>query len=225
MSSFSNFYEEVSVVVVGNFNPAIFNPDWLLRHELIRDEDIDDAEIDVIHPEVSRFSLAWCQVEVLANRFVLRSTERGYFEAARDLAVGMFSVLSETPITALGINSTFRDKSDNREIFDRLGDLLAPKEPWEKLFPKSPKHGLYQLNIQSERDDKVPGFWNTTIRPLFMEDGFGIEVQLNCHFAFNKIYENTPDVSICDIVLSYWDDSIELATSLHAGVQNLVKED
>ena len=38
--------EGLDVIVVGSFNPAIFHPEWFLRHNLIGDQDSkDDVEL------------------------------------------------------------------------------------------------------------------------------------------------------------------------------------
>jgi hypothetical protein len=224
MSTFTNVYEEVSVVVVGSLNPAIFNPDWLLRHELLSEEDVaEQVSIDVIHPEVCRFSLPWCDLEVLTNRLIIRTHQKGYFEATRDLAVGMFSVLSETPVTGIGLNTTYRDVFDSREGLDRIGDSLAPKQPWKSILPDSPRHGLSRLNIQSERADDVPGVVNTHILPVLVEEKHGIETKVNCHFDFALMREGSQEATVGEVILGYWDESLRVAETAHANILDLAE--
>ena len=43
----------VSIVLVGQFNPPIVTPQWLARHSLVSGEEADNAEIGVIHKEIT----------------------------------------------------------------------------------------------------------------------------------------------------------------------------
>ena len=66
--------QEASIVLVGSFNPAIFHPEWLLRHELIPEDDIKAAKVEIVHQNISKFSLSWFNIEILNNRFVYSRT-------------------------------------------------------------------------------------------------------------------------------------------------------
>ena len=46
-----------SIVLVGAFNPAIFQPSWLELHRLIRDTEAEAAKISIITAEVAVFSI------------------------------------------------------------------------------------------------------------------------------------------------------------------------
>jgi hypothetical protein len=48
---------ELSIVLIGNFNPTIFQPSWLARHGLITDGAAQSAAIAVIHPDITAFSI------------------------------------------------------------------------------------------------------------------------------------------------------------------------
>jgi hypothetical protein len=45
----------VSIVLVGNFNPAIFQPAWLAAKGLIRESEASAAVVEVIHPELAQY--------------------------------------------------------------------------------------------------------------------------------------------------------------------------
>ena len=62
--------EGVSIVLLGDFNPKIFQPAWFAAQELIRKEEAESAEIEVIHPEVVVFSLDWLRIQVTRNRWI-----------------------------------------------------------------------------------------------------------------------------------------------------------
>jgi hypothetical protein len=43
--------EGTSVVLVGNFNPAIFHPSWLASHNMVRGGEAEKAQIQIVSPE------------------------------------------------------------------------------------------------------------------------------------------------------------------------------
>ena len=49
----------VSVVLLGNFNPAIFTPAWFALHDLLPRQATDNAELQVAHPGLTLFSTEW----------------------------------------------------------------------------------------------------------------------------------------------------------------------
>lgn len=46
-----------NIVLRGNFNPTIMQPMWLARHEVISDEAAENAVVEVIHPEITAFTI------------------------------------------------------------------------------------------------------------------------------------------------------------------------
>ena len=58
-----------SIVLVGNFNPAIFHPSWLSEHGMVREGDADKADIQVVSPEVSSFTTHWLLLQVTRDKF------------------------------------------------------------------------------------------------------------------------------------------------------------
>ena len=44
-----------SIVMVGYFNPQIFQPFWLAMHGVISEEEAESANIGFVHPEITRF--------------------------------------------------------------------------------------------------------------------------------------------------------------------------
>jgi hypothetical protein len=72
-------FERASVVMIGSFNPAIFQPLWLGAQKLIRPEEAQDAKITIVQAEVADFSTEWFQLQVLQNRFQLATTEPRHY--------------------------------------------------------------------------------------------------------------------------------------------------
>ena len=56
----------LELVILGNFNPVIINPFWLVNKGLIRESENNKPEI--LHSQISRFELDWLKVEVTQTR-------------------------------------------------------------------------------------------------------------------------------------------------------------
>ena len=61
----------LSIVIAGEFNPIITQPFWLSSKKLIREQEAQNAKVEIMHPEVVKFSLDWVKVE--ATRWYLNS--------------------------------------------------------------------------------------------------------------------------------------------------------
>jgi hypothetical protein len=140
--------EGAAIVLVGSFNPAIFQPQWLVSQNLVTKQEADHADIKIIQPEVTDFSTQWFQLQVLANRFLVQSSDPREYSPLRDLAAGMFTVLSHTPTTALGITRNYHYRMPSIEKWHALGHLLAPKESW---IPIVDQPGLRSMVMQGQR--------------------------------------------------------------------------
>ena len=59
-----------TIVLVGSLNPAIFHPAWFALNEIVGKEEINDAKIDVVHKEVSRFVVRGIEISKIWFQFV-----------------------------------------------------------------------------------------------------------------------------------------------------------
>ena len=140
-----------SIVLVGSFNPTIFQPAWFGHHQLLRDAEASDAKVEFINPQLSHFKTDWLEVQVTRDRFMVLNRNGGYEEPLLDLVISVFALLEHTPVTALGMNREVQLEFATVEEWHQLGHLVAPKEPWRDLFP-SP--GLIRLHMQGNREGK-----------------------------------------------------------------------
>jgi hypothetical protein len=99
-----------SIVAVGDFNPAIFSPDWLERNDLIGEGDADTAReggrtrsMMLVSHQATTFETEWFALQVLESQFSLTSKDV-LSPAFKDLAVGIFQLVPHTPVTAVGLN-------------------------------------------------------------------------------------------------------------------------
>ena len=125
--------EGMSVVLVGSFNPAIFHPSWLASHGMVREDEADKAQIQIVSPEVSSFTTEWLALQVTRERFQASTSDARFFEPLRDLVVSVFTLLEHTPVRQMGINRDMHFAC-SRDLMNELGDMLAPKPIWQKAL-------------------------------------------------------------------------------------------
>lgn len=197
-----NIYELV-LIFVGDFNPVIINPQWLVKKGLIQENEGERAQIEIIHNEITRFSLDWGNLEINRSRFILRTTDESFFTVAKDLAISIFTILKETPVKSIGINHIlhFQLKEDK---YLELGKKLAPFENWYKIL-KDPR--LFLLEMKEEpRQDKFEGLYRIRVAPSDKLKKFGVSININDHYTINN-NERLGTKDLLGIVSEEWSGS------------------
>jgi hypothetical protein len=121
---------EVTIVILGSLNPRIFTPDWFARHGLFSAKEADAASIEVVHAQITSFRTEWLSLNVQQDRFQATTAVAPYVRLS-DLVVRTFKeFLPHTPLAKLGINRVVHFDVGSVEARDRIGAMLAPKEPW-----------------------------------------------------------------------------------------------
>jgi len=170
--------EGASIVMIGSFNPAIFQPRWLGAQQLIRAEEAENAKITIIQAQVADFSTEWFQLQVLQQRFTVFTTDPRQYGPLRDLAVGMFAILAHTPVSLVGINRHFHFTTPSVDVWHKIGHRLAPKEPWHEIITGP---GLRSLLMEGRRDETSQGILRIKIEPS-LKIKHGIYVEVNEEF-------------------------------------------
>lgn len=176
--------ETLSVVFVGDFNPVIFQPFWLASKNLIGEIEANEANVEIIHKEVVKYELDWIKIEVTKNRCQFKTSKEPYFEPLKDLAVGVFKILRETPIKSFGINYIY-DLSliDEKKYYD-FGNKLSPLNLWDGQL-NDPR--LISIEIKEEtRRDNQNGYRRVRIMPSDQKIPFGVTVNVNNHFDLHS---------------------------------------
>lgn len=170
--------ELLSIVVVGQFNPAIVTPSWLEREQLAAPEEVAASHLKLIHPDVSEFSIGEKNVQLLRDRLTLTTSDTRFEDPMRDLAVGILGVLRHTPTTKVGLNYEAHFKMLTTDSWHEKGHQLAPKEPWSALTKKP---GLMRLTM---RDNERPdGYRDITVGPLSPQM---LRVFINDHYELGQ---------------------------------------
>jgi hypothetical protein len=170
--------EGTSVVLVGSFNPSIFQPKWLSSKGIIQEAEGEDANIQIISPEISSFTAKWLEVQVTRNRFSASTTDAAHFEVLRDCVVSVFTLLEHTPVTQMGLNSDMHYRMSSIEEWHAVGHTLAPKELWNQLL-ESP--GLETLVISGKRKGSAAKMVRVTVQSSTRVQP-GIYIGTNEHF-------------------------------------------
>jgi len=199
--------DSAAIVMLGSFNPAIFQPRWLGVQKLIRAEEAENAKITVIQSELADFSTEWFQLQVLQGRFMVTCNDPRQYAPLRDLAGGIFTLLPHTPVTRVGLNRSFHFATPSIESWHRIGHRLAPKEPWNSLM-ESP--GLRSMLIQGSQKEFADGVLHIKVEPS-LKIGQGLFVEVNEEFQSAAKAETEGAYWVPDLLTARWDAILKFA--------------
>lgn len=208
----------VSIVLIGSFNPAIFQPSWFALHNLLRSEEADAATIDIIHPDVAHFKTEWLEVNIVRDRFQISTVQESYYEALRDLAVGILMLLSHTPVKVMGINRDFHFDLASEETWHALGHRLVPKGDWNPLL-KNP--GMEALVVKGIRPDAFEGYIRVTVQPSGRIK-YGVFIEVNDHYVLTRDEKEVDGSDKARLILSErWSESMQRGSEIAQAIAKL----
>jgi len=195
-------FQSAELVLVGNFNPAIIRPSWLARNGLIPDEEADAAEITLLRPEYAGFSIGWATIDVRFDRFAVASTDESQWVTLRDLLVGVFALLDQTPVSAMGFNLSAHCQFAEEEALDPLlSKLSALPAVWKSWIDRPI---LRQQKVKGARPKGGGTEYTIEVQP-------SVVVERALFFKAHEHYANeSEDVGVVlDILQSEWDGFFE----------------
>ncbi len=181
----------MQIVLLGQFNPAIFTPAWFTHNGLLRDGLEESAQVQVIHPQIADFTADWLHLQVTNQQFVAETQQAPYARLC-ELVVRTFSkCVHHTPLTAFGINRNVHFLVSDPEARNRLEKTLVPPEPWsafrEGLGLDSGHGGMSTVQVSHRRPEgrREGGQISVTVQPsaLVGEGRTGVFVGVNDHFV------------------------------------------
>jgi len=190
----------ISVVLLGDFNPAILHPAWLAAHDLLRQEEADAAEIQLVSRDLTVFSTEWVELAASPDRFSVASASAPSYNLLRDLTIGVFRLLPHTPIRALGINRNQHFPVEDVGAWNAFGDRLAPKDIWSNIL-QSP--GMRSLIMQGKRPDEYVGHVLVQVEPSLRLE-HGIYIGLNDHVQLDQM-DMTTTSEMADVLEDTWE--------------------
>ncbi|MBI5478902.1 MAG: hypothetical protein HY906_08605 [Deltaproteobacteria bacterium] len=206
--------EGLSIVLVGNFNPAIFQPTWLARQGLISDAAATNAEIDIIRPELTSFKVGGLKLLVQLDRFQAEAVTPDEAGRVRDLVVGTFRILEHTPVRQMGINRHMHFRMASETVWHAVGHRLAPKEAWKGLLENP---GTRSLVIEGQRPGSPSRRFAVTVQP-------SQRVQPGVYIGTNEHYEASGDegpAGLMEMLAAQFEPSQQYARQL---AENLLGE-
>jgi len=201
--------DTTTIVLLGSFNPKIFQPVWLGTEGLVSKTEAERAEIQVIHPEVAVLSVGPFSLQVLGERFVAETDQPAYFVPLRDLVVGIFRLLRHTPARALGINRQMHFKVAEDLSWEGLGAAIMESIPWAEALQGSQSVGL---DLRGSRAKSENGYVQVRLEPSNIEKD-GIFVRVNDHYETSGENSQLGLQAITEIIEAEFTGSIE--RSLH----------
>ena len=180
-----------SIVLVGAFNPRIFNPDWFVVNEILGKSVAATATIEVIVAEIAKIEFETMTLTVQNNRFQIETNQSPYISIC-DLTVKTFQeCLPHTPIYQYGVNKAVHFKAKSEEARKNVGRALAPLDPWggfgnEMRESKAPgtTSGMIKVSMRNFRDpQQFAGHVTASVEPSVRLPGSaGIYVHVNDHY-------------------------------------------
>jgi hypothetical protein len=127
-----------SIILVGNFNPSIFHPEWFERFKILPSQETQWAEgakpkiteipqekgkiiIEqvpslLVSPDLAQLAFPSQRIRVTSHRYESIAIQRENFQRTKEVTIKIFSILIHTPIQAMGINFhghwKFKEDSD-----------------------------------------------------------------------------------------------------------------
>lgn len=204
-----------SIVLLGKFNPVIFQPAWLRANEI--DGVSTDAEVQIVHRDICQFTIETRNYFVDDDRFQL-NTASAPWVLISDIATRIFlEFLAHTPVRAFGINRDVHFRLPSPEHRLALGRKLAPLQPWgdfgEEMESDDPDKigGLQKLHMK--RKSEIDGAridTNAVIEPSARLDAqTGVYMQINTHHALTDLPDGHGATEAATMLSSRFEDVVE----------------
>jgi hypothetical protein len=209
-----------AIVMIGSFNPVIFQPEWFARTGIIEAGQIASASVEIVHPDMTAFSLDWLKLRVVKERFAVETASPPFIRV-RDLVLRIFGeFLVHTPINQMGVNMIVHFSVGTPDMRNKIGNLLAPKDPWgdwKKDIEGEPGKletigGLISLTMmQARRTDGHAGVITAKVEPSLLPHlgQHGIFMEVNDHYNLGDPRSLAGSDAAIAVLESEWERSIQ----------------
>jgi hypothetical protein len=222
---------QLSVVLLGNFNPTIFQPAWLARHGVITEKAAETAAITVIHPDVVIFAVQdLFTLHVERERFSISRASIPWVFVSDFVAKIFGDLLPHTPVSKLGINLVVHFDAGSQAKRDEIGERLAPPAPWGEWGALAAsgegmrRGGLRSLTmIQKNVSDRPAGWVQAKIEPSILVRGgvTGIFMEINDHYEL--VGQSEDARAIVAILQEKFDSSVRNSERIVDQIMSMVK--
>jgi len=222
MSAINPERKQFSIVLVGTFNPTMFQPEWFGRNDVISAEEVEfarnksNALPTIITPGLTLFRTSQLSIRIEEDRFQVVA-EKEPLLTIKDFARKTFEKLGGLTITAFGYNYSAHYKFVTEAALNDFADKVAPKKYWisllgEDISGSDRKGGLGSLQMVKHKED------NKGQVSIVLQGSFhvhpGIFLACNDHTNINETD------SAADIVMEKIEQSFNESFLSMASIQN-----
>lgn len=187
-------------------------------HGLLSQDLADNANVNVVSPEVTQFQAEWLDLTVTQERLVCGTTQEPYVRV-HDLLVRTFKErLPHTPLAGFGLNRQAHCRVSDASTRKRLFERLAPIDPWSSCSTHfgldDDRSGLQSIKMSQNGPGNRPhgDAINVTVEPsIRIADGAGVYVAVNDHYTLQP--PDSPES--CVQLIGLLEESFD--TTLRAG--------
>ena len=221
MSSIKPERKQYSIVLIGAFNPLMFQPEWFGRNDVIPPEEIALARDQnnvvkmIITPQLTQFRISQLSITVEQNRFQVIA-EKEPLLTIKDFIIKTFEKLGGMSISAYGFNYSAHYQFNNESDIHAFADKLTPKKYWSSLLGKDiegddRKGGLSLLQMHKVKEDNKGQISIALQRSIYVTHG----IFFNCNDHTNI----NPDDSTAEIVMEKIEKDFDISFINMAKIQ------
>lgn len=220
--------DHVSAVLIGSFNPSIFHPSWLALNNLISSEAFEAADLQVSHPDISRFDANFMSFDIQKTRISIRC-EADKDGLVFDMVMSIFgNLLTHSPVSRVGINRTVDLLCGTEQKRDELGKRMAPQSAWgswgeEIALGDGGLHGGMQRLVmrQIPRHDGRKGHFQADLQPLSSSSD-AIRLDFNSELVVDELEEVKGSEKAVLLFEECWNDDLEKAKNISNEILEIV---
>jgi hypothetical protein len=217
--------EEIAVVLIGSFNPAIFHPEWFLRQQILLQNEAEEAKVRTVSPEATQVTFLDLKLDVFPDRFMLYTADSSRAEKLQDIVLNVLNRLPHTPITACGINNVIDFDLNDEAYWHKIGHTLAPKALiWNDVLEMP---GMANLVVKGVRKGDFPGDINVTVSPSrHSRMRHGISISSNFHYPVPQSEDGIPDSYLLTPYLNHeWKPALDQARKVAYQIFEKIQKD
>lgn len=205
-----------TIVLVGAFNPLILSAQWFADNDVVSTGELEQllrSGKSISSRDFALLGFRTFQVQAEPDRVQFALTEEAETPLLlADVVVNTFTLLSHTPVSAIGLNHTAHRVVEPARR-DHLLDQLAPRAPLEGVLNDLQ---LQTLTWSGQREDDYAGRVALTVEPSRRIEGlfFGV----NDHYDLG---ESGTGVRAAELIGSQWQASLERADALFERIISL----
>jgi hypothetical protein len=195
-----------SVVLSGSFNPPILQPWWFEAHELLGPEHARAAEarLKAIDTELIGFDVEWLEMQATRDACTFVTNDSARHADLRDLVIGTFTLLPNTPLLAVGLNRLVHYQLSAADEYEKIvDDYLTTKEAW--AFLENPAPRAVRMTSRRPHDEPKPGFTLVEVAPSVRVKPLGLFIAVNEHYQWAAEGEMMPSEDLPAVLAAEWE--------------------